>query len=184
MKRVGYIAGLVFLAALTQGCFVSDQLVTIGDGKVAGIQVPESVLAQGRSAARDYVLTKYPFAAPIIDQILPSAAPVGPPQFIQVPITYVTNLTVQLKDGVSVNGSQFITGAQMESVFVQVKATLGEPVLPADKTATYSPGQFAANVIGAPAPATAPEPEDTVGPDTPVPADNNDLETNPALPPE
>lgn len=29
-----------------------------------------------------------------------------------------------------------------------------------------------------------PVPEDTVGPDTPVPAGNDDLETNPALPPE
>lgn len=182
MKRIGYISCLALLTALTQGCFVSDQLVTLGDGKVAGIQVPESVLAQGRQAARDYVLVKYPFASPIIDQILPPAAPVGPPQFIQVPITYVTNLTVQLKDGVSVNGSQFITGAQMESVFVQVKATLGEPVLPADKTATYSPGQFAANIIGAPV--VTENTENTVGPDTPVPVDSDDLETNPVLPPE
>lgn len=160
--------------------------VDLSDGKILGVKIPDEVMQQGRDGVRAYLVGKYPAAAPIVDVALDRFFPpskIGPPSFIQVPVTYVTNLTVQLKPGVLVNGSQFLSGDLMESVFVETKAVIGMPAVPAPKTVKYSPNQFATVVSGIPVQdaETPTEPEDTVGPDTP-PAD--DLEANPALPPE
>lgn len=78
--------------------------------------------------------------------------------------------------------------ANVPPVWANWKDANGQPVnFPLSrvgtKTVTETVGADSVTIVAPPA-VVVPEPEDTVGPDTPVPADHDDLETNPILPPE
>lgn len=174
MKRIGYVA-CVLVLALTSGCLKNfepalagaGQLIELGDGKVLGIQIPDSVKAQGRDAARSYVVTKYPMAAPFADAVLDRVFPrtvqaaVGLPQYVSIPVVWSTNVTAKLREGFEVNGSRFISGDQLEAIFVSVKPS-AVLTLPAEINSQYTPGEFAAKALGG-----------STAPSLPVPAGTN-----------
>lgn len=191
MKRICYIACAALLLSLGQGCFLTGDLASDVQKIVGQVELPDSVKAQGRGYARSYIVTQYPQAAPVVDivlnRLMPVAqnAPPGPPSFIQIPITYTTNLTVQLKDGLELAGSRFVTGSQIESMFVEVKPVLGQPILPEPVTVKSTPGQFASSILNpTPAPVVVPvDPADPVpSPDPADPVDDDELNDNPEIP--
>lgn len=184
MKRIGYIA-CALLMTLAAGCLKNfdpavagvGHLIELGDGKLLGVEVPDSVKAQGRDAARAYIVTQYPAAAPfvdaVLDKVLPRPAPAGGlPQYVQIPVVWTTNVTAKLRDGYEINGSRFVSGDQLEAIFVSVKPSAAL-ALPPEVNSQYTPGEFAAKALG-PA-AAAPEPPAVVpapppDPASPVPA--------------
>lgn len=180
MKRIASVIAL--LIVMTTGCVTTDTIRTITT-MAGNVDVPSSLIEQGPDAVKGYILGKYPEAAPyadvVINRFFPGKSkPVGPPQFVQVPVTYSTNITFLLTE--EVGGSKTLDGAKVAQVLVEVKPKAGKAELPPTSTKTMTVGEFVAGTV----PVVVPDQPDQPDPTDPPDADDGDLPDNPEIPPE
>jgi len=160
----GIICLLIFIASvllipLLNGCATvgggdpldqASHIIKLGDGRLFGVTIPPEIIAQGRAAATTYLAAKYPVAAPYIGAFVDRMFPAyGTPkaESVTIPLIWSTNVTVKLRDGLSLNGSQFVGEDAMETIFVSRKSSLGAFALPAEVNEQFTPGQFAARAL-------------------------------------
>lgn len=171
----GIICLLIFIASvllipLLSGCATAgggdplekaSHIIKLGDGRLFGVTIPPEIIAQGRAAATTYLAAKYPVAAPYIGAFVDRMFPAyGTPkaESVTIPLIWSTNVTVKLRDGLAVNGSQYVGADAIDQIFVTRKAALGAVTLPAEVNEQFTPGQFAARALDGATAAPAPTP--------------------------
>lgn len=137
MKRIASLLAS-FALTLAIGCTTAgmkvdkiSKVVNLGDGKLAGVDIPKPIYDAGLAAGRLYLAQAAPWALPYVNQIFTQP---DTSTTYSIKVAWSNQVTIELTNGT------FLSGAEVKNFIVQPVAYWLLPELPTKALVVVQPG--------------------------------------------